>query len=226
MKKVLVFAAALMLCAIVFAQGPEKTIQAMVSWKEGAYQITDASVVIDYKTENNPNGNFLAKLADSQGQTLFQIKAAKPSPSEPSWGDSNIEMTGQFYNEQENKGFMVIYLPYLEDAKYVSFEHGTAILAKADLSVLCNSDGKCDSSENFLSCEKDCPLDNADGYCLAESEGICDPDCAEGLDPDCTQAGGQAGTQAEASPMFVLVMLVAAVFALIAFYFMQKKKKK
>jgi len=49
----------------------------------------------------------------------------------------------------------------------------------------CNNDEVCDTTETYLTCPEDCPLDKKDKICIDRNEGICDPDCLKGVDPDC-----------------------------------------
>jgi uncharacterized repeat protein (TIGR01451 family) len=49
----------------------------------------------------------------------------------------------------------------------------------------CNKNGICESTETYLTCPCDCPLNQRDGISIPNSDGVCDPDCAEGVDPDC-----------------------------------------
>ena len=51
----------------------------------------------------------------------------------------------------------------------------------------CNQDGICNGSETYLSCWQDCRAWSADGLCINNLDGNCDPDCAEGVDLDCKQ---------------------------------------
>lgn len=51
----------------------------------------------------------------------------------------------------------------------------------------CNNNGICDTSETYESCTADCPLNENDIICIAEPDGICDPDCGQDVDPDCVQ---------------------------------------
>jgi hypothetical protein len=52
---------------------------------------------------------------------------------------------------------------------------------------LCNGDGVCGSFESAISCPGDCDPAIADDFCIKEENGICDPDCNEGVDPDCAE---------------------------------------
>lgn len=53
--------------------------------------------------------------------------------------------------------------------------------------VVCNANSVCESdfSENYGNCPADCLSGSGDGTCDFVSDGICDPDCADGADSDC-----------------------------------------
>jgi hypothetical protein len=55
--------------------------------------------------------------------------------------------------------------------------------------VLCG-DGICDETENYANCPNECPSGGKDNYCDAIKDGLCDPDCLQGLDPDCVEKCG------------------------------------
>ena len=39
--------------------------------------------------------------------------------------------------------------------------------------------------ENYETCPNDCPLNQSDGICIIEDEGVCDPDCSFDADVNC-----------------------------------------
>lgn len=53
--------------------------------------------------------------------------------------------------------------------------------------VKCNQNGICetDEDENAITCPEDCSPRKRDELCNPLDDGICDPDCKEGVDPDC-----------------------------------------
>jgi hypothetical protein len=55
--------------------------------------------------------------------------------------------------------------------------------------LICNKDGKCTGFENYVFCPEDCSADSEDGYCNAERNAVCDPDCGD-YDIDCTCGNG------------------------------------
>src|SRR3989344_1458177 len=65
------------------------------------------------------------------------------------------------------------------------YKNNTLLLEENIAELLCNNDQMCDNFENYYSCEADCPNSGQDNTCQSEENGICDPDCAEGIDIDC-----------------------------------------
>ncbi|MBS3107776.1 hypothetical protein J4468_02565 [Candidatus Woesearchaeota archaeon] len=55
-----------------------------------------------------------------------------------------------------------------------------------DIIVKCIPNGVCESNENYLFCNADCPSGSADNFCDLENDGKCDPDCTT-EDVDCTK---------------------------------------
>ncbi len=215
----IVAVAATLLLPAATAQQAEKVIYATVKWNNGSFEINDLSVTLDYRTEMNPNGNYLAKLISEDGKTLYQLKIAKFISRVPAPVDANFEEKQRWYADKYRYGEMAVFLPYLKGAKTISFEHGTSILAQTGLSKLCNKDGKCNNNENYLSCPQDCPLNKKDNYCLAQADGTCDPDCAQGIDADCKTSQKQAG-----GPIGAIIL--GAIAATIILIIWSKKRRK
>src|SRR3989344_90627 len=65
------------------------------------------------------------------------------------------------------------------------YKNDTLLLEENIGELLCNNNQMCDNFENYYSCEVDCPNSGQDNTCQSEENGICDPDCAEGIDIDC-----------------------------------------
>jgi hypothetical protein len=134
-----------------------------------------------------------------------------------------------YYDKTQGTLEAQLFLPYFEEAAILAVgKDGNKPIAFIDLkSRLCNSDGKCNPSENYLSCQEDCPLDKEDNYCLPEGDSICDPDCIAGLDPDCALALVGGGTENKGLSITELYFIgvVAAAFLIIAGYNILKRRK-
>jgi hypothetical protein len=231
MKKVLLWLAMVLLFAsFCFAEDPMKTIRISVKSDNGMLSIADARAVVDYASETEPTGENAIKLKNAENQTLYQLLVYMGIVAFP---PSGVEMTeadlNKFYENAEKNFNKTIWLPYMENAKYVVLEGVEGEIARFDLGVLCNSDGKCDSAENFLSCEQDCPLGKEDNYCLPLADKICDPDCAEGIDADCTGKTPEPTPTPATAPKpagFDLPLAIGiAVLILLAVLFLKRKSK-
>jgi beta propeller repeat protein len=75
-------------------------------------------------------------------------------------------------------------IPYGQQMYELKLYHEDKVIYTKILNF-CNKNGICDSTETYLTCPCDCPLNQRDGICIPNSDGVCDPDCAEGVDPDC-----------------------------------------
>lgn len=226
-EKFLLMAILLICCILVQAEQPTKTLFFRVLWEDGHYKIDELRTVMDYPLETDENGNYLVKLVDEKGITLYQHKTKKfnmelmpsrePELGEMTEGEIVIDFD-ELYGTK--KGQMFFILPYLKEAKTLTFEHGTNILAKADLSILCNYNGKCEETENYLSCPEDCSLSEKDNYCLAYKDGTCDPDCIEGIDPDCGEEKKPSGFD------LIGITIIAGITLILLLILLSKKRKK
>jgi len=79
-------------------------------------------------------------------------------------------------------------IPYLPEMEKATVLYNGAVVFTSGLG-LCNTNGLCEGNENYLSCPKDCPLNEKDGICINKADGVCDPDCLPGYDPDCIVTG-------------------------------------
>ncbi|MEM0360106.1 MAG: hypothetical protein QXK06_02065 [Candidatus Diapherotrites archaeon] len=230
MRKTFLVFAFFLFSVQVFAVNPEKCLFFRVFWEKGDYQIDSLRIVMDFPLEVDPEGDYLVKLLDSKGTALYQHKTKKAStvleqsiePLNGETTDQNIVIDFDTIAGTQ-RGQMFFLLPYTENAKKISFEHGTAVLAEADLSVLCQANGKCESQENFLSCPQDCPLSEKDNYCYAFTDGTCDPDCIEGFDSDCTKSNGVKKEQFSLEQVYFIGVVVLA-FALMVSYNVLRKR--
>lgn len=75
--------------------------------------------------------------------------------------------------------------PYLSDLT-LKLMHGEDELLQEEVDLLlCDGNGVCDGFEDYNSCSVDCSVNDFDGLCILEDDGLCDPDCSNDL--DCTQ---------------------------------------
>ncbi len=97
---------------------------------------------------------------------------------------------------------------------------------------LCNSDGVCDEAyETIFNCPNDCSPEKKESICNSDADGVCDPNCAEGVDPDCVTATtttinetliDKINTQNILLPAILVILLVLIVVELS----IKLKKKK
>lgn len=90
--------------------------------------------------------------------------------------------------QELNETAVLLVLPYGQGDRYLKVYSPAGEELSLDLQQeLCNGNGKCDRSENYYSCPKDCSLNSRDGVCAGVSyDGGCDPDCPARLDLDCS----------------------------------------
>ena len=84
--------------------------------------------------------------------------------------------------------FTSVVTEYVKDRDWHTlrvYRNDTLLLEENIGELLCNNNQMCDNFENYYSCEADCPNSGPDNTCQSEENGICDPDCAEGIDIDC-----------------------------------------
>ncbi|MEW5996177.1 MAG: hypothetical protein AB1657_01120 [Candidatus Micrarchaeota archaeon] len=107
---------------------------------------------------------------------------------------------------------VAVRLPYAEGARKLEIRHGSAIIFSRELPgpYECNSNGVCDARETSVTCPSDCSVENADGYCAGLSEGICDPDCGNGLDADCVPSAPEAPAAQACLPALMVMTLCAS----------------
>ena len=223
-----------------YAQSTEKLLFFRISWSEGKYVIDDVKVILGEVAEVSYEGEYLIKLKDSSGNTLYQTSVRKINMqlevSEiPDIGDYAVAIDENFaqltvnYDEVfgTKEGQMFLVVPYVEEASSLVFQHGKIKLAEYPLKKLCNNNGICEQNENYLSCASDCKPDEKDGYCIRFKDDVCDPDCAYGIDPDCEKK------HAESRPdIFKLlrdkisyIILFIIIGSIIAYFYFVKKRK-
>jgi len=120
-------------------------------------------------------------------------------------------------------------LPYNGNTEVVRIYKQDDLLFSFSLSGLCNQDSVCNGYENSLSCASDCDLSIADSVCVKKEDGVCDPDCYEGVDDDCggevvekVDGGGQEPTVKRPYYLFALFGGILVIVALVV-VFVRKK---
>jgi hypothetical protein len=232
MKKAL-FAMAVLFVLIVplfcFAEEEEiPVLQARVAVAGGEVKINSLQIVYGTPTPQDERGAFIAQLLDRSSNEIYQLRFSLDEVRSTFPEDLPPEDYNAFI-EQSRFFEATLYFPYLDEAEIVSIgqENKSPIAFFGVKEDLCNSDGKCGETENFLSCPADCPLDKEDNYCLPEGDGICDPDCIAGLDPDCASAVVGGGTESKGlslTEMYFIGVVIAA-FLIIAGYNVLKIRK-
>lgn len=96
------------------------------------------------------------------------------------------------YSEIKYTNFPFSYrIPYTRGMYKLVLHHKDKVIFSKIVNF-CNNDKVCDTTETYLTCPGDCPLDQKDKICINRNEGICDPDCLAGVDPDCK---GECGNE-------------------------------
>lgn len=104
------------------------------------------------------------------------------------FGYNGPVVLGEDYSAISNEKFPLSYkIPYDSSMYELKLYHGENEIYSKILDF-CNLNSVCDSTETYLSCPEDCPLNETDQICVPDDDGVCDPDCAEGVDPDCPSA--------------------------------------
>jgi hypothetical protein len=120
-----------------------------------------------------------------------------------------------------NKSELTLKIPYDPEMNILEVYKGDKLILSKEIN-LCNNNRLCETDyENFLSCPKDCPLDKNDSYCLNKSDGICDPDCFEGVDPDCNLSSSTSNQISHIYPALIVLIVLALGIIII-----QKRRKK
>jgi hypothetical protein len=92
---------------------------------------------------------------------------------------------GMDYSDVKAESFSLSYsIPYEPGMENLVLLHKGEQIFSKELNF-CNQDGKCGTTETYHTCPEDCPLEGKDKICIDRAEGVCDPDCLEGVDPDC-----------------------------------------
>ena len=223
-KKFLVLITYLILVQFCFAQQLMPVIMVSVKADEGKIGISDVRVVVDHLSEPEEAGQHAIKLKDAQNKTLYQLKVYMHGVGFPPYGaEMSKEELEEFYKSLEENFEKTVYLPYLKNALYITLEDSNGEIARFDLGRLCNNNGACEESENYLSCASDCPLDRKDDYCLPLKDSICDPDCSKSLDPDCG-AEKDVSLFITSNYLFLAIALIIAAIVLYRLILLRKKK--
>lgn len=108
----------------------------------------------------------------------------------------------------------VLYIPYVEDIRYVEFYYKGKILGTFQLGdQLCNLDDACKDKENHISCPTDCSSYSLDGLCTPVEDDECDPDCIIQKDPDCRSRQ----ISNEKFPNYVKYIVIIVIITLLVF---------
>ena len=141
--------------------------------------------VYDFDGEhgNIINAGFKAEILLSDKEILQEIKF---EPSFIILSDPPIET---------DMTLVSLYFNYSDKAKYLQVYWGEEQVLFEEISeLLCNENGKCDGSENYLSCS-DCKPYGEDGICQGYSgDSYCDKDCYYDTDcplPTCSSYGSR-----------------------------------
>jgi hypothetical protein len=113
-------------------------------------------------------------------------------------------------------------LPYTGQAKTMEIYNQGKMVYAQELNF-CNSNGVCDTSETQETCPKDCPAGTKDRFCTSNADGICDPDCFEGVDPDCSRTSPAAAATTKKTPVGAATILVAISASALAAAGMKRK---
>ncbi|GEM_PF-2617001 len=218
--------------APVIAQDENETpvVQARVTVIDGNVNVDDIQLVYGYPTESQPRGRHMAQVLDRQLSELYHLRfyLEESFPTIPESVPRKDLNT--YFEDMGSTWEATLYFPFFEDAEFIAIGSGDGnLMAFVGLKEeLCNHDGKCNGNENFLSCKGDCPLNKTDNYCYPQKDGVCDPDCIQGLDPDCTKStSGNEGKQTGLSLQeYYFVGSVLVIGAFIVVYRVVVKGKK
>jgi len=225
-NKIAVLVALILILPFFQAQGMVKALAVEISAVNGEIQIDNAQTVIDYLDEQAAEAPYLVKLKDTQGKTLYQLQTFLFSIETPGQGleldpDYDIE---EFLENQKDNFHTIAFIPFEEEQVYITLESAEGELGRFALHELCNSNGSCQETENYLSCPNDCPLEEKDVYCFPAVDEICDPDCLAEVDPDCMVGPDPAKPVPEPGISPILLALSAAILIVIALIIFKMKK--
>ena len=153
-------------------EGYEFNVTVFTDYLITPLELTKYPIIQDY----SPGfGEFSAKLTTSSGRELsrsnfqpsFYILSNPPTETDTETVTLNFE--------------------YKEQAEFLEVYHNNNQKLKINIKeLLCNKNSVCEENENYLSCQKDCPLYSEDGLCSGYSgDNYCDTDCYN--DSDCDQ---------------------------------------
>lgn len=205
-------------------------LQARVTVIDGNVNVDDIQLVYGYPTESQLQGRYIAQILDRQLTELYHLKFSL-NESFPTIPESVPAKDINSYLESMGSTWeATLYFPYFEDAEFIALgsDDGNLIAFVGLKDELCNHDGKCNGNENFLSCKEDCPLDKSDNYCYPQKDGVCDPDCIQGLDPDCAKSAADNEPKktvlSQSDYYFIASVLILAVSIVV--YNLVKRKKR
>ncbi|MBI4451573.1 hypothetical protein HY642_06380 [Candidatus Woesearchaeota archaeon] len=126
----------------------------------------------------------------------------------------------------KDKETITAYLPYPGNKGRITFTKNDTLLWSFDLVNLCDNDGRCEASENAMSCRMDCPRASTDRLCLPIADGYCDPDCATDVDSDCQPVLGRLRREDLTRLQIVLGTLLLLVVAFGIYLAVRKKPRR
>lgn len=155
------------------------------------------------------NGHFTANLLTKDKTIIESVQLPLPLINRPA-----LDISGKPFIE--TKFTMPVVLPFNPEADSLEIADETGVLATTSLAIFSErcGDGLCGSSENRVSCARDCTLEG-DDFC---EPGRCDPDCEDSL--DCQLYQGE-----EKNYTWLIVLMILAAVGIVAVMFRAQRTK-
>ncbi len=172
MKKAMILAIIFMACIVPTLAYDSVTDISLRVWKSGEVELRSAEVIYGSASSDGGEGDYRLVVEDVLGRPIWEkryslsfiVHASVPRPVPYIIIDEKV--------------------PYEMASFRLSLYRNEDGLFTTPLDF-CDSNGRCDSSENYVSCPSDCERRKYDGFCINLKDGFCDRDCFEGYDPDC-----------------------------------------